>query len=94
MKRHSTIYIDFDPLNLQVPVTSEEGALAQYFAGDAMRSTAPHMLNAHSSRSHTIFTIHLEIRHSLSANERAMVRGCEQRHLAAAHCWHCSLHRR
>lgn len=57
----------------QVPVSSEEDTLAQFFAGEQMRSTAPHMMNRNSSRSHCIFTIHVEMRHSLSASEKAVV---------------------
>lgn len=44
-----------------VPVASEEEALAQFFLGEQGRTTAGHVLNAESSRSHTVFTIHLEV---------------------------------
>jgi kinesin family protein 6/9 len=54
-------------------VTTEEEALMQYFAGDQGRSTAGHVLNPHSSRSHCIFTVHLEIRTSEAASERAVL---------------------
>ena len=57
----------------KVRVASEEEALMQYFAGDQGRSTAGHILNAHSSRSHCIFTVHLEIRTSEAASERAIL---------------------
>lgn len=45
----------------RVDVGSEEEALAQYFVGEQGRSTARHVLNAHSSRSHCVFTLHLEV---------------------------------
>lgn len=45
----------------RVAVTSEEEALAQFFVGEQGRATAGHVLNASSSRSHALFTIHLEV---------------------------------
>jgi hypothetical protein len=44
-----------------VPVSSEEEALAQFFLGEQGRTNAGHVLNAESSRSHTVFTVHLEV---------------------------------
>ncbi|GAX79184.1 hypothetical protein CEUSTIGMA_g6624.t1 [Chlamydomonas eustigma] len=57
----------------KVKVHSEEEALMQYFAGDQGRSTAGHILNTSSSRSHTVFTLHLEMRTSEAASERAVL---------------------
>ncbi len=57
----------------RVTVRSEEEALAQYFVGEQGRSMAQHVLNASSSRSHCVFTLHLRIRTSDAANERAVV---------------------
>lgn len=57
----------------KIAVSSEEEALMQYFAGEQGRSTASHVLNASSSRSHCIFTIHVETRNSDAASERALV---------------------
>ena len=57
----------------RVPVSSEEEALAQYFVGEQGRSTAFHVLNTHSSRSHCVFTLHVEMRTSEAANERAVL---------------------
>ncbi|GBF92163.1 kinesin [Raphidocelis subcapitata] len=54
-------------------VASEEEALAQFFAGEQARSTAPHALNALSSRSHALFSVALEMRTSEDAAERAVV---------------------
>ncbi|KAG2434981.1 hypothetical protein HYH02_011980 [Chlamydomonas schloesseri] len=56
-----------------VPVRSEEEALAQFFLGEQGRTTAGHVLNAESSRSHTVFTIHVEMRTSDAASERAVL---------------------
>ncbi|PNH09453.1 Kinesin-like protein KLP1 [Tetrabaena socialis] len=44
-----------------VPVRSEEEALAQFFLGEGGRTTAGHVLNTESSRSHAVFTVHLEV---------------------------------
>ena len=41
---------------------NEAEALAYFFAGEANRATAAHILNKSSSRSHCIFTIYLESR--------------------------------
>ncbi len=57
----------------KLPVRSEEEALEQYFTGDQGRSTAVHVLNANSSRSHTVFTLHIGMRKSSEADERALV---------------------
>ncbi|GMH37608.1 hypothetical protein BSKO_05481 [Bryopsis sp. KO-2023] len=54
-------------------VKSEEEALALFFMGDQGRSVSQHVLNAHSTRSHCIFTVHLETRSSEDANERAVL---------------------
>lgn len=40
-------------------------------AGEANRSTASHALNAASSRSHTVFTIHCQVRMLGEGKERA-----------------------
>lgn len=54
-------------------VKSEEDALACFFLGEQMRSTAVHSLNSNSSRSHVIFTIDLDIRASTDNKERALL---------------------
>eukprot|EP00755_Sulcionema_specki_P037713 Sspe_Gene.109472::Locus_89615_Transcript_1_1_Confidence_1.000_Length_774::g.109472::m.109472/K10397/KIF6_9; kinesin family member 6/9 len=46
----------------QRPVTTEAEALAHMFDGNANRAMADHALNANSSRSHTVFTIHIHSR--------------------------------
>eukprot|EP01028_Stygiella_incarcerata_P008109 TRINITY_DN3446_c0_g1_i1.p1 TRINITY_DN3446_c0_g1~~TRINITY_DN3446_c0_g1_i1.p1 ORF type:complete len:836 (+),score=260.83 TRINITY_DN3446_c0_g1_i1:145-2508(+) len=43
-------------------VPSEEDALALMFEGEANRTIGEHQMNVNSSRSHCIFTIHLEMR--------------------------------
>lgn len=57
----------------QVEVRTEEEALSQFFLGEQMRSTSEHVLNKHSSRSHCIFTVHLEVKTSSSLAEKAIV---------------------
>ena len=43
-------------------VNNEEEALELLFVGENNRTISEHKLNKNSSRSHCIFTIHLEIR--------------------------------
>lgn len=64
----------------QVAVSSEEEALSQFFIGQQGRSSARHVLNAASSRSHALFSIGLEMRTSEDASERAVV-SCECMHV-------------
>jgi kinesin family protein 6/9 len=49
---------------------SEEEALNIFFEGDTNRAVAAHSLNASSSRSHCIFTIHLETRSRVESTEK------------------------
>jgi len=58
---------------MQVPVATEEEALAQFFTGEQGRSAAHHVLNVNSSRSHALFSVALEMRTSEDAAERAVV---------------------
>lgn len=44
----------------KIQVNSEEEALDEMFKGESRRTTAEHMLNKNSSRSHCIFTIYVE----------------------------------
>ncbi|KAK9806270.1 hypothetical protein WJX72_007966 [[Myrmecia] bisecta] len=53
-------------------VRSQEEALSMFFQGDAVRSISAHALNASSTRSHCIFTLHLEMRPSGESSERAV----------------------
>lgn len=57
----------------KVTVSSEEEALRQFFLGEQARSTAQHALNTNSSRSHVLFTLHIEMRASAEAEERALL---------------------
>jgi hypothetical protein len=57
----------------KVHVSSEEEALRQFFLGEQARSTAQHALNSSSSRSHVLFTLHIEMRASAEAEERALL---------------------
>lgn len=52
-------------------VGSEEEALSLFFRGEASRATASHTLNSASSRSHAIFTVHVEARVGSGTDERA-----------------------
>ena len=52
---------------------SEAEALSFFFAGEANRATASHILNKTSSRSHCIFTIFLESRASGDGAEKTTV---------------------
>jgi len=56
----------------QVVVASEEEALAQFFQGESMRTTSEHVLNAASSRSHCVFTVHVEATNAGGQQERAV----------------------
>eukprot|EP00891_Asterochloris_glomerata_P009274 jgi/Astpho2/9274/e_gw1.00139.3.1_t len=55
----------------EVPVHSEEQALACFFEGESARSTAEHTLNANSSRSHSIFTVQVQVRSAGEGTERS-----------------------
>lgn len=57
----------------RVEVRSEEEALAQFFTGEQGRSTAVHVLNNSSSRSHALFSVYVETRASAEASERALL---------------------
>ncbi|CAG9464407.1 unnamed protein product [Pedinophyceae sp. YPF-701] len=57
----------------KVAVASEEEALEQFFRGEQMRSTAEHVLNSASSRSHSIFTIHVQAANTGVGPERAVL---------------------
>lgn len=52
---------------------SEAEALSFFFAGEANRATAAHILNKSSSRSHCIFTLYLESRASGDGAEKTIV---------------------
>ena len=49
---------------------SEEDALNQLFEGELTRSYAAHELNSHSSRSHSIYTLHIESRSRVESTEK------------------------
>lgn len=73
----------------KVPVSSEEEALRQFFLGEQARSTAQHALNSSSSRSHVLFTLHIEMRASAEAEERALLSKLHLVDLAGedSRCW-------
>ena len=54
-------------------VTNEEAALAMFFRGENIRSTAQHCLNRFSSRSHCIFTVEMETSKVGDTSERVII---------------------
>lgn len=57
---------------------TEEDAIEQLFDGEINRTYAAHELNSHSSRSHAIFTIHIESRSRVESTEKIV---CSKLHL-------------
>lgn len=51
---------------------TEEDALNQLFEGEINRTYAAHELNSHSSRSHAIFTMHIESRSRVESTEKVV----------------------
>ena len=49
---------------------SEEDALNMLFEGETNRSYASHEMNSHSSRSHCIYTVHIESRSRVESQEK------------------------
>lgn len=56
----------------RVPITSEEQALDLLFQGEVRRTTAEHLLNKNSNRSHCIFTVYVRQRSRLGAAEKVL----------------------
>ena len=54
-------------------VGNEEEALELLFMGENNRTISEHKLNKNSSRSHCIFTIHLEIRSKVESSEKVIM---------------------
>ena len=52
---------------------TEEEAIAMIFEGETNRTISEHHLNKASSRSHCVFTVHLESRSRLESSERVIV---------------------
>ena len=57
---------------------TEEDALHQLFEGEINRTYAAHQLNSHSSRSHAVFTLHVESRSRVESTEKIT---CSKLHL-------------
>lgn len=65
--------------NLQMVLCdNDEDALNQLFEGEINRTYAAHQLNSHSSRSHAIFTLHIESRSRVESTEKIL---CSKLHL-------------
>jgi kinesin family protein 6/9 len=57
--------------NLSMHVAdTEEDALNQLFEGEINRTYASHKLNSHSSRSHAVYTLHIESRSRVESTEK------------------------
>ncbi|CAD8210486.1 unnamed protein product [Paramecium pentaurelia] len=52
---------------------TEEDAIAQLFEGETNRTISEHKLNKASSRSHCVFTVHLEIRSRVESAEKVII---------------------
>ena len=56
----------------QVLCNNEEDALNQVFEGESNRTVAEHKLNKTSTRSHCVYTVHLECRSRVESSEKIM----------------------
>lgn len=56
----------------QKEVASEEECLNCLFEGEANRAVGSHLLNEKSSRSHTVFSIYLEIKSKIESNQKVL----------------------
>jgi len=56
----------------QVVCNSEEEALNQLFEGETSRTIAEHKLNKSSTRSHCVYTLHLEARSRVESSEKVV----------------------
>lgn len=52
---------------------TEEEAQAMVFEGETYRTVTEHKLNKSSTRSHCVFTIHLEIRSRVESSEKVII---------------------
>lgn len=52
---------------------NEEEALQVLFEGENNKTVAEHKLNKNSSRAHSVFTVHLEIRSKVESSERVVM---------------------
>ena len=57
-----------------MPARSESDALGLLFEGETNRAIASHLLNQSSTRSHCVFTIHLETTWQLPGGEERVTR--------------------
>eukprot|EP00658_Telonema_sp_P-2_P020882 TRINITY_DN18285_c0_g1_i1.p1 TRINITY_DN18285_c0_g1~~TRINITY_DN18285_c0_g1_i1.p1 ORF type:complete len:617 (+),score=189.16 TRINITY_DN18285_c0_g1_i1:159-2009(+) len=56
-----------------VEVSNEEEVLNHFFRGEMNRSVAKHSLNEESSRSHAIFTLHIEAQSRIESSEKVIL---------------------
>ncbi len=52
---------------------TEEEALGMLFEGDTNKTISEHRLNKASSRSHCVFTLHLEVRSRVESSEKVIL---------------------
>lgn len=52
---------------------TEEEAIAMIFEGETNRTISEHKLNKNSTRSHCVFTVHLEIRSRVESSEKVII---------------------
>lgn len=52
---------------------NEEEALQVLFEGENNKTVAEHRLNKNSSRAHSVFTVHLEIRSKVESSEKVVM---------------------
>ena len=52
---------------------TEEEALSMLFEGETNRNISEHKLNKQSSRAHSVFTIHLEMRSKVESSEKVVI---------------------
>jgi kinesin family protein 6/9 len=64
-------YVQVKGLTLR-PADNEEAALEMLFEGENNRTVSEHKINKLSSRSHCIFTIHLEMRSRVESSEKVV----------------------
>lgn len=77
---NSNVVIQEDPVYgvyvkgaINVQCDTEEDALGMLFEGETNKTISEHKLNKRSSRSHSIFTLHLETRSRVESSEKVVI---------------------
>lgn len=58
---------------INVQCDTEEDALGMLFEGETNKTISEHKLNKVSSRSHSVFTLHLETRSRVESSEKVVI---------------------